>query len=47
MTILKTQTVACVDNPRPDATLEIRRDAPVPQPGAGEILIKMEYTGFW
>ncbi|KAL2005123.1 hypothetical protein VTN00DRAFT_2973 [Thermoascus crustaceus] len=46
MTIPKAQTVACVDNPRPDATLEIRRDAPVPQPGAGEILIKMEYTGF-
>ncbi|GLB21863.1 hypothetical protein AtubIFM61612_002413 [Aspergillus tubingensis] len=40
------QTAACVDNPSPGATLTIRHDIPVPVPGAGEVLVKLEYTGF-
>ncbi|GLA20297.1 hypothetical protein AnigIFM62618_008869 [Aspergillus niger] len=40
------QTAACIDNPSPGATLTIRHDIPVPTPGAGEVLVKLEYTGF-
>ncbi|RAK85587.1 alcohol dehydrogenase [Aspergillus costaricaensis CBS 115574] len=40
------QTAACIDNPSPGATLTIRHDIPVPVPGAGEVLVKLEYTGF-
>ena len=47
MEIPKYQTAACIDHPRPGAQLEIRHDVPVPEPGSGEVLIKMEWTGFW
>ncbi|KAI2825025.1 hypothetical protein CBS147343_9883 [Aspergillus niger] len=40
------QTAACIDNPSPGATLTLRHDIPVPTPGAGEVLVKLEYTGF-
>ncbi|KAL1962446.1 hypothetical protein VTN77DRAFT_9647 [Rasamsonia byssochlamydoides] len=46
MAIPKTQTVAWLKKHKPGATLEIRHDVPVPTPGAGEVLIKLEYTGF-
>lgn len=47
MPLPKTQTAACIDVPGPDATLDIRHDVPVPEPQEGEILVKLEYTGFW
>ncbi|KAJ9247151.1 hypothetical protein DTO207G8_8299 [Paecilomyces variotii] len=40
------QKVAWVDVPKPHATLTIRRDVPVPKPAEGEVLIKMECSGF-
>ncbi|OJJ88667.1 zinc-dependent alcohol dehydrogenase [Aspergillus glaucus CBS 516.65] len=46
MEIPKYQTAACIDKPRPGAQLEIRHDVPVPEPGFGEVLVKMEWTGF-
>lgn len=47
MQIPKYQTAACIDNPHPTAKLDIRHDVPVPEPGAGEVLVKLEWTGFW
>lgn len=47
MAIPQTQTVAWLEKPKPGATLDIRHDFPVPAPGVGEVLIKLEYTGFW
>lgn len=41
------QKVAWVDVPKPHATLTLRRDVPVPKPAEGEVLIKMECSGFW
>ncbi|KAL1996105.1 hypothetical protein VTN49DRAFT_428 [Thermomyces lanuginosus] len=45
-TIPQTQTVAWVDTPQPGAQLRIRDDVPVPSIGEGEVLVKLEYTGF-
>jgi hypothetical protein len=47
MTIPQTQTVAWLEKPHPEAQLEIRHDLAVPEPAANEVLIKVEYTGFW
>ncbi|PYI20504.1 hypothetical protein BO99DRAFT_421639 [Aspergillus violaceofuscus CBS 115571] len=44
--ILRTQTAAWIENPRPHAQLELRHDVPVPEPGGGEVLVKLECTGF-
>lgn len=43
----RTQTAAVVQNPGPDYTIMLRDDIPVPEPGLGEILIKLECTGLW
>ncbi|KLT46233.1 GroES-like protein [Cutaneotrichosporon oleaginosum] len=43
--IPRTQTVAEVVNPGPDARMAIRHDAPVATPGPGEVLLKLECTG--
>lgn len=45
--IPKYQTAACIDHPHAKARLEIRHDIPVPEPGPGEVLIRLEWTGFW
>lgn len=45
--IPQTQTVAWVDTPQAGAQLRIRHDVPVPSIGQGEVLVKLEYTGFW
>jgi propanol-preferring alcohol dehydrogenase len=47
MAISTTQTAAWLEKPQSGALLDIRHDVPVPSPGDGEVLIKMEYTGFW
>ncbi|KAE8389644.1 chaperonin 10-like protein [Aspergillus alliaceus] len=46
MSVPKYQTAACIDRPRPGARLNICHDIPVPKPKAGEVLIKLECTGF-
>lgn len=40
-----TQTAAWVDEPGPDCILQIRNDVQVKQPGAHEILVKIECSG--
>lgn len=47
MQIPKYQTAACIDNPHLTAKLDIRHDVPVPEPRAGQVLVKLEWTGFW
>ncbi|PYH85639.1 hypothetical protein BO82DRAFT_380736 [Aspergillus uvarum CBS 121591] len=44
--IPRTQTAAWIENPRPHAQLELRHDVPVPEPVGGEVLVKLECTGF-
>ncbi|KJK60884.1 Cinnamyl alcohol dehydrogenases CAD [Aspergillus parasiticus SU-1] len=46
MSIPKYQTAATIEHPRPGAKLDLRHDIPVPEPKAGEVLIKLECTGF-
>ncbi|KNG89869.1 alcohol dehydrogenase [Aspergillus nomiae NRRL 13137] len=46
MSIPKYQTAATIERPRPGAKLDLRHDIPVPEPKAGEVLIKLECTGF-
>lgn len=41
----KVQTAAWVDNPGPDCKPYLKHDIPVPTPGHGEILVKLDYTG--
>lgn len=47
MSIPKYQTAATIERPRPGAKLDLRHDIPVPEPKAGEVLVKLECTGFW
>lgn len=47
MSIPKYQTAATIERPHPGAKLDLRHDIPVPEPKAGEVLIKLECTGFW
>jgi hypothetical protein len=47
MSLPNYQTAACIDKPGPGARLDLRHDIPVPVPKAGEVLIKLEWTGFW
>jgi propanol-preferring alcohol dehydrogenase len=46
MTIPPTQKAVWIDNPGPHGTVQIRT-IPTPQPGEGEILVKIEYSGIW
>ncbi|KAK4058622.1 hypothetical protein OIO90_000066 [Microbotryomycetes sp. JL221] len=41
----KVGLAACVVNPGPDYTIELRRDYPVPTPGRGQLLLKLNCTG--
>lgn len=43
----KTQTAAWLDTPKHGATLRMRHDIPIPEAAEGEVLIKLEVTGFW
>lgn len=45
--IPKTQTAAWLKKPEPGARFQIRDDIEVPKPGDGEVLVKLEYSGFW
>ena len=47
MSIPNYQIAATIERPRPGAKLDLRHDIPVPEPKAGEVLIKLECTGFW
>ncbi|KAL6157737.1 hypothetical protein ACJQWK_07361 [Exserohilum turcicum] len=40
-----TQTAGWIQDPGPDCVLQIRNDVPVQTPAAGEVLVKMEYSG--
>lgn len=42
-----TQIAAWVDVPGPEAHVRIRNDVPIPEPAAGEVLVKLECTGVW
>jgi propanol-preferring alcohol dehydrogenase len=42
-----TQIAAWLEKPQHGARLLIRSDIEVPSPGEGEVLVKLEYTGFW
>ncbi|KAH7091992.1 chaperonin 10-like protein [Paraphoma chrysanthemicola] len=39
------QTVAWIENPRPECVLQIRNDVEVQQPGENEVLVKLECSG--
>lgn len=41
------QTAIWVDSPGPNAEVRVRKDVPVPKPGADEVLVKMEFSGLW
>ncbi|OCT54124.1 Alcohol dehydrogenase [Cladophialophora carrionii] len=41
-----TQTAAWLEKPQPGARFQIRNDIEVPTPGEGDVLVKLEYTGF-
>jgi propanol-preferring alcohol dehydrogenase len=45
MAITKVQTAAWIDKPGPDTKPYLKHDIPVPTPGSGEVLVKVEYTG--
>lgn len=45
MAIPKVQSVAWIDKPEPDCKPYLKHDVPVPVPGTGEVLVKLEYTG--
>lgn len=41
------QTALWVNNPGPQAKLELRKDVPVPTLKSNEVLVKIEYSGLW
>ncbi|KAI4913511.1 hypothetical protein J4E90_005228 [Alternaria incomplexa] len=43
--IPKTQTAGWIQDPGPDCVLQIRNDVQVQTPSAGELLVKLEYSG--
>lgn len=43
----ETQIGAWVETPGPDARIQIRNDLPIPSPGPGEVLVKLQFTGVW
>jgi len=45
MSEFKTQIGAWVENPGPNARIEIRDDLPIPPPGPNQVLIKLECSG--
>ncbi|OAL32977.1 hypothetical protein AYO22_00062 [Fonsecaea multimorphosa] len=45
-TIPRTQIAAWLEKPEPGARLKLRSDIEVPSPKEGEVLVKLEYTGF-
>jgi Zn-dependent alcohol dehydrogenase len=46
-TIPKTQIAAWLEKPQPGATFQIRNDIEVAEPKDGEVLVKLDYSGFW
>ena len=42
----KTQIGAWLEKPQPGARLVIRKDLEIPSPHEGEVLVKLDYTGF-
>lgn len=41
------QTGAWIDQPGPETRISIRHDLPIPVPGPGEVLVKLECSGVW
>jgi hypothetical protein len=41
-----TQKAVWISNPGPNGTVQLRT-IPTPQPGDGEVLVKIEYSGIW
>ncbi|RFU80734.1 alcohol dehydrogenase [Trichoderma arundinaceum] len=46
MLLTNTQTAAWLDHPHHGAILTLRNDIPIPEPLEGEVLVKLECTGF-
>ncbi|KAL7916992.1 chaperonin 10-like protein [Trichoderma austrokoningii] len=46
MLLTNTQTAAWLDHPHHGATLTLRNDIPIPKPSEGEVLVKLECSGF-
>lgn len=46
-TIPKSQTAAWLEKPQPGAQFQIRNDIEVPVLGDGDVLVKLDCTGFW
>lgn len=44
-TLPKTGKAACVSNAGPDFSVVVRDDVPVPEPGSGQVLLKLTTTG--
>lgn len=44
--LVNTQTAAWLEQPRHGATLTLRNDIPIPEPSGGEVLVKLECSGF-
>jgi alcohol dehydrogenase, propanol-preferring len=42
-----TQTAATIQDPGANGHVVIGHDLPVSEPGSGEILVKLEYSGIW
>lgn len=43
--IPKTGKAACVSNAGPDFSIVVRDDVAVPEPGSGQVLLKLTVTG--
>jgi hypothetical protein len=46
MLLTDTQTAAWLDHPHHGASLTLRNDIPIPEPSEGEVLVKLECSGF-
>lgn len=46
MLLTNTQTAAWLDHPHLGATLTLRNDILIPEPSEGEVLVKLECSGF-
>ena len=44
-TLPKTGKAACVANPGSNFSVVVRDDVPVPKPGSGQVLLKLNVTG--
>ena len=43
----KTQKAAIISSPGPQGQVSIQNNIPILEPGDGEVLVKIEYSGVW